>query len=344
MAMAMQNSSESDVEAQLIYALTLPISCTIILINLLIILAIICSPRLHHSQNFFFLSLLVADLCTGVALPFIPWMGLNRPLSFPSCLLVHVFPNFLFLAFLFNLVLVHYERYRSIVSPLRRRQLWLHLRFALPLLAVWTLPLLFALMPAFGWNNRAVHDRSGCCPETNSTAHSNCMALPGEHCCTYRSVFPNAFIYLEVYGLLAPAILSIAVMTCRVLWITRAQLRDIQRLQRAVATREYRRRMDMRYACCVAAVSLTFLACWLPYIVCTHVGMEFLLRRAGPSDRTAHIVLSCVGVGGIAVVPLLLGLANREYTDPVKKLLHKLWQRCGKTRVQMDTSLQICHS
>ncbi|XDV35107.1 hypothetical protein PO909_005134 [Leuciscus waleckii] len=320
----MRNTSDSDVEAQLIYALTLPVSCAIILINLLIILAITCSRQLHNSQNYFFVSLLVADLCTGVALPFIPWMGLNRPLSFSSCLLVHIFPNFLFLAFLSNLVLVHYERYRSIVSPLRRGQLWLHRRFALALLAAWMLPLLFALLPAFGWNNKAIHDRN--------------------RCCTYRSVFPNAFIYLEVYGLLAPAILSIAAMTCRVLWITREQLRDIQRLQRAVANKGYRRRLEMRYACCVAAVSLAFLACWVPYIVYTHIGMEFLLRRGGKSDRTGHIVLSCVGVGGIAVVPLLLGLANREYTDPVKKLFRKLWHRCGNTSVQMDPSIRICRS
>ncbi len=218
MAAVMRNVSGSNVEAQLIYAITLPISCAIILINLLIILAITCNRQLHNSQNYFFLSLLVADMCTGVALPFIPWMGLNRPLSFSSCLLVHIFPNFLFLAFLFNLVLVHYERYRSIVSPLQRGQLWLHRRFVLPLLAVWMLPLLFALLPAFGWNNKAIHDRNECCPITNSTARSNCVALSGERCCTYRSVFPNAFIYLEVYGLLAPAILSIAAMTCRVLW------------------------------------------------------------------------------------------------------------------------------
>ncbi|XP_043088148.1 G-protein coupled bile acid receptor 1 [Puntigrus tetrazona] len=341
MAAVMRNVSGSHVEAQLIYAITLPVSCAIILINLLIILGITCNRQLHNSQNYFFLSLLVADLCTGVALPFIPWMGLNRPLSFSSCLLVHIFPNFLFLAFLFNLVLVHYERYRSIVSPLQRRQFWLHRRFMLPLLAAWMLPLLFALLPAFGWNNKAIYDRNECCPMTNSTARSNCVTLTGERCCTYRSVFPNAFIYLEVYGLLAPAILSIAAMTCRVLWITREKLRDIQRLQRAVANRKCRRRMEMRYACCVVAVSLAFLTCWVPYIVYTHVGVEFLVRREGKSNRTGHIVLSCVGIGGIAVVPLLLGLANREYTDPVKKLFRKLRHRYGNISVEIDTNLQF---
>lgn len=95
-------------EEQLIYIITIPLSTSIILANLVIILGISWNRQLHNTPNYFFLSLLVADLCTGVALPFIPLMGLNRHLSFSSCLVAHVFPNFLFLAFLFNLVMVHY--------------------------------------------------------------------------------------------------------------------------------------------------------------------------------------------------------------------------------------------
>lgn len=324
----------------MIYAVTLPFSCAIVFFNTLLILGITCSRQLHNSQHYFFLSLLVADLCTGVALPFIPWMGLNRPLSFSICLLVHIFPNFIFLAFLFHLVLVHYERYQRIVNPLRQGQLWLHRRFSLTLLAVWMLPLLFALLPAFGWNNRAVHS---CCPGPNSSQHLNCAVSSGGGCCSYRNVFPDAFIFLEVYGLLAPAVLSIAAMTCRVLWITGEQLRGIRRLQRGVANKQCRRKMDMRYACCVAAVSFAFMTCWVPYIVYTHMGMKFLLSQGERTSRTGHIVLSCAGVGGMAVVPLLLGLANREYTDPARKLFRKLWYHCRNTNVPVDATLQVCH-
>ncbi|XP_030637582.1 G-protein coupled bile acid receptor 1 [Chanos chanos] len=335
------NDTRRSFEAKLIYAITMPVSTAIILANVLIILGIACSRQLHNTPNYFFLSLLVADLGTGVALPFIPWMGLNRPLSFSSCLLVHIFPNFLFLAFLFNLVLVHYERYLSIVSPLRHGRLWLHRRFPLALLVVWIVPLVFALLPAFGWNNQAGHTWTGCCLVPNGTALFNCSTPFQKRCCTYRNVFPNAFIYLEVYGLLAPAILSIAAMTGRVLWITHGQLRDIQRLQRSVA-HERRRRLDLRYARCVAFVSLTFLACWVPYIIYTHVGMSFLLSQGVQGNPTAHIVLSCVGVGGMATVPLVLGLANREYTDPARKLLSKLrhrWRRTDDT----DIALRVFH-
>lgn len=129
---------------RLIYVITVPLSTSIILANLAIILGIACNRQLHNTPNYFFLSLLVADLCTGVALPFIPLMGLNRELSFSACMLAHVFPNFLFLAFLLNLVLVHYERYICIVRPLHYSRLWMHRSFPLALLAAWVPPLLYA--------------------------------------------------------------------------------------------------------------------------------------------------------------------------------------------------------
>ncbi|XP_071388445.1 G-protein coupled bile acid receptor 1-like [Centroberyx affinis] len=328
---------------QLIYAITVPLSTSIILANLVIILGIACNRQLHNTPNYFFLSLLVADLCTGVALPFIPWMGLNRELSFSSCLVVHVFPNFLFLAFLFNLVMVHYERYICIVSPLHYSSLWMHRSFPLALLVVWAPPLLYASLPAFGWNNWTGPDWNGCCAGSGRiTPLTNC-STNGTACCSYRRVFHNAFIYLEVYGLVLPAILTIAGMTGRVLWITRGQLKDICRLHRSVErgsqASDREQRLNLRYARCVAAVSLTFLACWVPYIIYMHVCVAFLLSETKWSSTT-HIVLSCTGIGSMAVVPLVLGLANRQYTEPAHKLMQKLRDRWGRrTRESEEVSL-----
>uniref|UniRef100_A0A8C9Y853 G protein-coupled bile acid receptor 1 n=1 Tax=Sander lucioperca TaxID=283035 RepID=A0A8C9Y853_SANLU len=293
---------------RLIFAITIPLSTAIILANLVIILGIAWNRQLHNTTNYFFLSLLVADLCTGVALPFIPLMGLNRALSFSSCLVAHVFPNFLFLAFLFNLVMVHYERYICIVDPLCYNNLWMHRSFPLALLVVWAPPLLYASLPAFGWNNWT---------GPNITR-----------------VFPNAFIYLEVYGLVLPAILTIAGMTGHVLWITRGQLKDICRLHRSVErgsqASDREQRLNMRYTRCLVAVSLTFLACWVPYLIYMHACVAFLIGDTKWSSTT-HIVLSCTGIGSMAVVPLVLGLANRQYTEPAFKLLQKLRDRWRTT-------------
>ncbi|KAG9277894.1 G-protein coupled bile acid receptor 1-like [Astyanax mexicanus] len=346
--MVCNDTRTSAEEAQLIYAITLPLSAAIILANLSVILGITCSRQLHNPPNYFYLSLLVADLGTGVAVPFIPWMNRSRSLGFSSCLLVHVFPNFLFLAFMFNLVLVHYERYLSIVSPMLPGHFCPRRHFIPALLAVWLLPLLVSLLPAFGWNNRDGRGKAGggCCGvlenANTTTVHSelSSSSLFKDSCCTYHIVFTDAYIYLEVYGLLTPAVLLIAAMTGRVLWITRGQLKDIQRLQRAVTTAERQRKLDLRYARSVATVSLAFLACWLPYIIYTHVNMAFLLNRQTRVNQTAQIVLLCTGLGGMAAVPLLLGLANREYTDPARRLLCKVWHRWRRTRQQRGVNLR----
>lgn len=317
---------------QLIYAITVPLSTSIILANLVIILGIARNRQFHNTPNYFFLSLLFADMCTGVALPFIPLMGLNRELSFSSCLVAHIFPNFLFLAFLFNLVMVHYERFICIVDPLHYANLWMHRSFPLALLVVWAPPLLYASLPAFGWNNWTGPDWNGCCTSCQTlTPFLNC-STNATTCCSYRRVFPHAFIYLEVYGLVLPAILTIAGMTVRVLWITRGQLKDIRRLHRSVErdqASDWEQQLNLRYTRCVVAVSLTFLACWVPYLVYMHVCMAFLMSDTKWSPTT-HIVVSCTGIGSMAVVPLVLGLANRQYTEPAYKLVQKLrdrWRR-----------------
>ncbi|XP_061745499.1 G-protein coupled bile acid receptor 1 [Nerophis ophidion] len=320
-------------EEHLIYAITVPLSTSIILANLLIISGILCNRQLHNTPNYFFLSLLVADMCTGVALPFIPLMSLNRELSFGSCLAAHIFPNFLFLAFLLNLVMVHYERYICIVEPLHYSNLWMHRSFPLALSLVWAPPLLYASLPAFGWNNWGGPDWDGCCARGPKWTLGSSCSTNVTVCCSYRRVFPNAFLYLEVYGLVLPAILSIAAMTGRALWITRGQLRDICRLHRSVergqaSDREHR--LNLRYARCVAAVSLTFLACWVPYLIYMHVCMALLMSDTRWSS-TAHIVLSCTGIGSMAVVPLVLGLANKQYTEPACKLLLKLRDRLRRS-------------
>ncbi|KAJ8416701.1 hypothetical protein AAFF_G00325790 [Aldrovandia affinis] len=334
-------------QERLIYCLTVPLSTVIILANLLIILGIACNRQLHKTPNCLFLSLLVADLCMGVALPFVPWMGLCRKLDFQSCLAAHIFPNFLFLSFLFNLVMVHYERYLCIISPLRYSHFWVHRCFPLPLLAAWALPLLYASLPAFGWNNRAGPREGECC-----CAHNGSLELEGlsgdvgpkEEGCSYKLIFPDAFIYLEVYGLVVPAILSIVAMTGRVLWITRRQLRDICKLHHAVERTSVREhRLNLRYAKCVAVVSLSFLVCWVPYIIYMHVSVALLQRagtRGGPQEgmRAASstvIILSCTGISSMAITPIVLGLGNREYTDPARKLLGKIrarWKRVPKTK------------
>ncbi|MBN3308418.1 GPBAR protein, partial [Amia calva] len=274
-------------------------------------------------------------------------MSLERELDFHTCLLVHIFPNFLFLSFLFNLVMVHYERYLCIIYPLHYKHFWAHRFFPLALLAVWLPPLLYASLPAFGWNNRkaiAIGNITNC-------SHNEMLEGAGGDCstnrtwgkeCSYKDVFPHAFIYLEVYGLLTPAICSIVFMTVRVLWIAREQLRDICKLHRAVQRdhpSEQEHRLNIRYVRCVVAVSLTFLVCWVPYIIYMHVSIIALSQDEKDKDPSTYIILSCTGIGSMAIIPAILGLGNRQYTEPVMNVCGKLRDRCRESKDTEDLTL-----
>ncbi|KAL2081560.1 hypothetical protein ACEWY4_023413 [Coilia grayii] len=306
----------------LIYCITTPLSSAIILANLFIIVAIVCNRQLHNTPNYFFLSLLVADLCTGIALPFIPRMALEQHLDWHACLLVHIFPNFLFLSYLFNLVMVHYERYLCIANPLHYSQFWVHRCFPVALLTTWVPPLLYASLPAFGWNEWHRDD------DVNSTSNSTTTGDTDDgDTCSYKRVFPTAYIYLEVYGLLLPSIFLIVGMTGRVLCITRKQLRDICKLHRAVErdqASDGEHRLNVRYAKCVAVVSLIFVLCWVPYITFVNVTLRWMKGDGTSQNYTLHVILSCTGIGSMAIIPFVLGLANRQYTEPACKVLRKL--------------------
>ncbi|XP_030065447.1 G-protein coupled bile acid receptor 1 [Microcaecilia unicolor] len=317
----MENCSDQDGERfqrNLIFYLSTPLSAFIILANLFIIVGIIFNRKLHDTANYFFLSLLFADFLTGVALPFIPRMKFCKDLDYHSCLFVYISPNFFFLSFLSNLLMVHYEKYLCIIYPLRYRSFWVHRFVPLPLLLVWTVPLVFSCLPVFGWNQWG----------ENST-------------CSYAHVFPNAFLYLEIYGFLIPSILAITFLTIKVLSVARRQLQDIKKLHRSVQREgalTLEKQMDLRYAKCIASVSLIFLVCWVPYIACLHVSV--LAMEQYEISRLTFIILTCVGSGSAAVIPVILGLSNKQYTALWQAVFKKHCVSRGKSQEKGATRPQ----
>ncbi|XP_078539647.1 G-protein coupled bile acid receptor 1 [Lissotriton helveticus] len=289
-------------EQNLIFWMTTPLGTFIILANLFIIVGIVFNRKLYSTSNYFFLSLLSADFFTGVALPVIPRMSSDKDLGFHGCLLLYILPNFFFLTFLANLLMVHYEKYVCIVYPLHYQNLWVHRCVPLALLLVWTLPLIYASLPMVGWNNW----------NANAT-------------CGSRYVFQKAYLYLEIYGFLIPAILATVFITIKVLIVARRHHKDIKKLHRSVqrgGCSELEQQMDLRYAKCIASVSLTFLVCWVPYIACLHVSL--LAMEQYHISWLTLVILTCVGSGSTAIIPIILGLSNRQYTE----LWRKACDRC----------------
>ncbi|KAG9464857.1 hypothetical protein GDO78_019278 [Eleutherodactylus coqui] len=299
------SDSENENQERLIILLSWPLSAFIIFSNLFIIIGIVFNKKLHNTANYFFLSLLFADFFTGVLLPCIPRMKFNKNLGYYGCFLAFISPNFFFLSFLANLLMVHYEKYLCIMYPLRYRELWVHRCAALSLVLVWTFPLVFSCFPLLGWNNW----------KNNAT-------------CSYEQVFPHAYIYLETYVVVIPSILAMSFISIKLLSVARKQLKEIKKLHRSVqrnGVTEMEHQMDLRYAKCIAVFSLTFIICWVPYIALLQVSV--LVIEKYKISLWVVLTLTCVGSGSAAVIPVILGLSHRQYTKLWRNLYKKYCQK-----------------
>ncbi|XP_004641420.1 G-protein coupled bile acid receptor 1 [Octodon degus] len=292
--------------------LSLALGSLIVAANLLLGLGIAWDRRLRSPPaGCFFLSLLLAGLLTGLALPILPGLWSWKRWSYWSCLLLYLTPNFSFLSLLANLLLVHGERYVTVLRPLRPQG-----STRLALLLTWASPLLFASLPALGWNHWT----------------------PGANCSS-RTIFPGPYLYLEVYGLLLPAVGAAALLSIRVLVTAHRQLQDIRRLERAVcrdAPSALARTLTWRQARAQAGATLLFGLCWGPYVATLLLSIQAYERRPplGPGTLLSFISLGCASA---AAVPVAMGLGDQRYTAPWRAAAQR-WLRVLRGRASRDSS------
>ncbi|XP_037704724.1 G-protein coupled bile acid receptor 1 [Choloepus didactylus] len=271
--------------------LSMTLASLIVAANLLLAVGIARDPRLRSPPaGCFFLSLLLAGLLTGLALPMLPGLWSQSRRGYWPCLLLYLAPNFSFLSLLANLLLVHGERYMAVLRPLRPRG-----STRLALLLTWAGPLLFASLPVLGWNHW----------------------VPGANCSS-QTIFPAPYLYLEVYGLLLPAVGAAALLSVRVLVTAHRQLQDIQRLERAVcrgAPSALARALTWRQARAQAGATLLFGLCWGPYVATLLLSVLAYEQRPPLGPGTLLSLIS-LGSASAAAVPVAMGLGDQRYTAP----------------------------
>lgn len=288
--------------------LSLALASLIVAANLLLAVGIAGDRRLRSPPaGCFFLSLLLAGLLTGLALPALPVLWSQSRRGYWSCLFLYLAPNFCFLSLLANLLLVHGERYMAVLRPLRPRG-----SMRLALLLTWAAPLLFASLPALGWNHWA----------------------PGGNCSS-QAVFPAPYLYLEIYGLLLPAVGAAALLSVRVLVTAHRQLQDIRRLERAVcrgAPSALARALTWRQARAQAGATLLFGLCWGPYVATLLLSVLAFEQRPPLGPGTLLSLIS-LGSASAAAVPVAMGLGDQRYTGPWRVAAQK-WLRMLRGRPQ----------
>nr|XP_013015535.1 G-protein coupled bile acid receptor 1 isoform X1 [Cavia porcellus] len=291
--------------------LSLALASLIVAANLLLGLGIAWDRHLRSPPaGCFFLSLLLAGLLTGLALPMLPGLWSRKRRAYWPCLLLYLTPNFTFLSLLANLLLVHGERYVAVLRPLRPRG-----STRLALLLTWMAPMLFASLPALGWNRWS----------------------PGANCSS-QTVFPAPYLYLEVYGLLLPAVGAAALLSIRVLATARRQLQDIRRLEQAVcrnAPSTLTRTLTWRQARAQAGATLLFGLCWGPYVATLLLSVQ-AYEKHPPLEPGTLLFLFSLGSASAAAVPVAMGLGDQRYTAPWRAATQR-WLRVLRGRRSRDS-------
>ncbi|XP_014318135.1 G-protein coupled bile acid receptor 1 isoform X1 [Myotis lucifugus] len=219
-------------------------------------------------------------------------------------------PNFSFLSLLANLLLVHGERYMAVLRPLRAPG-----STRLALLLTWAGPLLFTSLPALGWNHWA--------PSAN---------------CSSQAVFPAPYLYLEVYGLLLPAVGAAALLSARVLITAHRQLQDIRRQERAVCRgvpSALARALTWRQARAQAGATLLFGLCWGPYVATLLLSVLAYEQRP-PLGPGTLLSLVSLGSASAAAVPVAMGLSDQRYTAPWRAAARR-WRRVLRGRASRSS-------
>nr|XP_012330456.1 G-protein coupled bile acid receptor 1-like [Aotus nancymaae] len=291
-----------------ILGLSLTLASLIVTVNLLLALGIAWDCHLRSPPaGCFFLSLLLAGLLTGLALPTLPGLWSQSHRCYWSCLLLYLAPNFSFLSLLANLLLVHRERYMTVLRPLRPPG-----STRLALLLIWAGPLLFASVPTLGWNHWT----------------------PGANCSS-QAIFPAPYLYLDVYGLLPPTVGAATFLSVRVLATAHRQLRDIWQLEWAVchdAPLALARALTWRQARAHAGAMLLFGLCWGPYVATLLLSVLVYEQRPPLGPGTLLSLLS-LGSASAAAVPVAMGLGDQCYTAHwragAQRCLQSLWGRAS---------------
>lgn len=137
------------------------INVIVIVGNLLVVIAVFASAKLHTATNYLIVSLAVSDLLVGLAV--LPYSISLEVLEFwifgeiwcQAWLAVDVC---LCTASILNLCAISIDRYLAITRPVHYRSIMSNSRLKLLIFAVWALAIIICFPPLVGWNDR-VQDR-----------------------------------------------------------------------------------------------------------------------------------------------------------------------------------------
>ncbi|XP_038642202.1 adenosine receptor A2b-like [Scyliorhinus canicula] len=216
--------------------------------NIFVCLAVARNRKLRTVNNYFLVSLAVADILVGaVAIPcsLLSYLGLPRR-SYSHCILMLCVLLVLTQASIFGLFAVAVERYIAILKPFRY-QAWVTPRKAgLTIIASWALAVAIGLVPLMGW-------RRG--------------PIPCQRCFFDNVIDESYMVYFNFIGCILLPLLVMFVIYAKIFLEVKKQIRRIAARHVGISAEEKRRqvvRKEIQTAMLLLIVLSCFTSCWIP--------------------------------------------------------------------------------
>jgi len=270
--------------------------------NALVITAVSRYPRLRCVTNYFLLSLAVADMLVGLALPIhivfyaVPWLLDNVYLCLGRYASLVTTCN----ASLLSLLLVAADRYLAVLHPLCYHMLARPVVTRGLIAASWTFPVITGLLPFTGWNDWERH----------------------RHRCRFELVLPSGYVFLFIVLPFFVETSIIMALYIRLFWAANVQMArvvpDSGAVHHGAHSAHQTLRREIRRTKVVVTVLSLFLLCWIPFILIT------ILEYSMPPDATRERVSTIavfLGVMNSAVNPFIYNFRNTGFRLAFHKLL-----------------------
>ncbi|XP_041352920.1 probable G-protein coupled receptor No9 [Gigantopelta aegis] len=292
----------------------------IILGNTLILIAVCFENKLHTIPNAFIASLAVADLLVGlVTIPLYVVFYLKLPNVEKNkylCLVRSSTALYSCGSSLLNLLLISFDRYLTVIYPLRYHALMTPKRARDALIVLWVFSTVVSFVPLTGWN-----------------------AWKDGSVCDAFAVLAREHMYFWVYFLILGCLTFTTILYSRIFYVAHSQRKKIQASSKLNAAATRRREREFKSAKVMSLISFLFILFWVPYLICST--LKFVKSLAWDVVEVSKSFALCLSLSNSMINALVYSLLQKDFRKVFRNFLFSRFGCCKVCKTTDISSVSI---